>query len=148
MSEPIAIIDLEAIAARRKSEVAALKQSGVDEDLISKIVEAFYSQVRLDSELGPIFESELEGRWEEHLSKMKMFWEAIIFKSGTYKGHPVQSHVKLVGVNHEHFNRWMNLFELTVRELCPSPNSVQYFLDPASKIAIRLQSAMKICVDR
>lgn len=37
------------------------------------LVEAFYQRGRRDPLLGPVFESRIAGRWDEHLERMARF---------------------------------------------------------------------------
>jgi hemoglobin len=85
---------------------------GIDE--IKIFVDDFYSEVRKDDLLGPVFESKLAGRWDAHMEKMYDFWNTILFSNGSYKGSPYQKHEPLPVVR-EHFARWMELFEKVLR---------------------------------
>ena len=48
------------------------------------------------------------------------FWSAPLLRSGRYSGRPVERHRALDHLSADHFNRWIELFESTVRELCPA----------------------------
>ncbi|CAG5080138.1 group III truncated hemoglobin [Parvicella tangerina] len=81
---------------------------------IKTFVDDFYSLVRKDELLGPIFESKLGGHWDSHLDKMYNFWNTILLSNGSYKGSPYQKHEALP-VAKKHFGRWLELFEKVVR---------------------------------
>ncbi len=83
---------------------------------IKKLVDTFYARVQQDSLLGPIFESKLEGRWPEHLSKMYSFWQTVLLEDYTYSGRPFPVHATLP-VGQDHFNQWISLFSGTLDEL-------------------------------
>lgn len=79
---------------------------------IELLVNSFYSSVRKDEVLGPIFESFITD-WDAHLEKLYRFWETILLEPFTYKGNPFQPHTKLP-ISKEHFQRWVEIFVLTV----------------------------------
>lgn len=83
---------------------------------VKKLVDGFYTKVREDGLLAPIFNSRIEDRWPIHLQKMYTFWETTLLGNHTYFGSPFPPHAQLP-VTHEHFARWMKLFTQTVDEL-------------------------------
>lgn len=107
--------------------------TGIDEELIGRVVDTFYGRVRADGLLGPIFE-EAVGDWPEHLARLRAFWSSIVLMTGTYKGQPLQSHFHLPELTDEHFLRWLGLFEGTVGELC-TPDQAEVFMVRARRIA-------------
>ena len=85
---------------------------------IRRFVDAFYEEVRLDPELGPIFDGRIAGHWDEHLARMVDFWSSILLASGRYEGNPREKHAAVPGIRSEHFDRWLALFEVVLfREL-------------------------------
>lgn len=78
------------------------------EDII-QMVDSFYSRVREDKLLGPIFAGVIQDRWPEHLEKMYRFWETILLGTHTYEGRPFPPHSKLP-IGAEHFGQWLYLF--------------------------------------
>lgn len=113
----------------------------ITEDDIGRLVEAFYSRVRADDRLGPIFESRLEDRWDEHLSKMKLFWSSVLLKTGRYKGKPVPAHTRLSDVHSEDFRIWLRLFRRTADEIF-APEAAELIIGAAERIAQSLWLAM------
>ncbi|NKB58415.1 MAG: hypothetical protein GKS00_18975 [Alphaproteobacteria bacterium] len=113
----------------------------IDEAMIEQLVRAFYAQIRKDPMLAPIFAKAIPGDWEPHLQTMMAFWSSVMLMSGRYKGQPVPKHQALTTVQHEHFDRWLALFDQTAREICP-PNIADLFQDRATQIADSLKRAM------
>ncbi|HEU0135846.1 MAG TPA: group III truncated hemoglobin, partial [Flavobacterium sp.] len=50
---------------------------------VGKIVRTFYSKVRLDQTLGPIFNGIITD-WEEHLERLTDFWNMNLFGGKAY----------------------------------------------------------------
>ena len=129
-------------AEERRAEIQArAAEMGIDEALISQLVETFYGHVRAHPKLGPIFGSAIED-WDEHLPKMKAFWSSVALNSGRYTGKPVPAHQKLTGVEQADFAVWLGLFEQTLHEIAPTPEVVPYFMERAARIAESLSLAM------
>lgn len=93
---------------------------------IKIIVDNFYESVRKDEILGFIFDEIAGVNWEEHLPKMYIFWENVLFATGNYKGNPMLPHFKLsrkTKMTEVQFNRWKELFIKTVDENFSGPNA-------------------------
>jgi len=88
----------------------------LDLDDVKLLVDTFYTKVRADELLGPIFNERIEVHWPENLGRMYTFWETTLLGNHTYFGSPFPPHAKLP-VTGEHFARWMKLFTETVDEL-------------------------------
>jgi hemoglobin len=86
------------------------------EDEIHALVHGFYTKVRADGELGPIFNGAIAD-WDPHLEKMCAFWSSVMRMSGRYHGNPMAAHLRLNGVEPAHFGRWLSLFSATAHEL-------------------------------
>ena len=86
------------------------------EDAIRHLVDRFYTKVRADPELGPIFERAIAGDWGPHLATMHDFWSSVMLTSGRYKGNPVAVHLQVEGIEPRLFDRWLALFDETCRE--------------------------------
>src|SRR5690349_23201571 len=91
----------------------------LDERLIDKLLRAFYARVRVDPLIGPIFNARIQD-WEHHLVRIADFWSAVMLRTGRYQGQPMRLHLPLP-IDATHFDRWLELFEATARELCPAP---------------------------
>ncbi len=83
---------------------------------IRLLVDTFYSKVREDELLAPIFNQVIQDRWPEHLEKMYRFWQTVLLDEHTYFGSPFVPHAKLP-VELEHFDKWLALFYQTIDEL-------------------------------
>jgi hemoglobin len=105
---------------------------GVTEDQIRAVVVEFYRRARRDDLLGPVFETHVHG-WDEHLGRMTDFWSAALLRTGRYSGRPVERHREIDGLSAGHFDRWIGLFEDTVRDLCP-PREAKAFLVRARRM--------------
>jgi hemoglobin len=82
---------------------------------VTQLVHAFYAKVRRDDMLGPIFNSEVED-WDHHLAKLVDFWSSILRGTGSYTGTPMQKHVALDHLDPALFQRWLALFEETIKQ--------------------------------
>jgi len=112
----------------------------IDRPLIAKVVSNFYSGVRCDPVLGPIFEARIKD-WPAHLALLERFWTSVILRSGEYKGTPHAVHMALPGLTEEHFDRWLEIFGATVDAEC-TPSQSLAFRQRAQRIALSLQAAV------
>jgi len=127
----------ERLNARRAAWVEhQLSETGIDEAMIERLVDTFYGRVREDALLGPIFAAKVAD-WAPHLATMRDFWSGVALMTGRYKGKPMPKHFPL-GLEADHFGRWLALFEQTAREVCPSA-AAAFFIDRARRIAESLQ---------
>jgi hemoglobin len=108
------------------------------EENIRALVYAFYERVRADPLLGPVFDSRLAGRWDDHLPKMVTFWSSLVLGTKGYRGNVQQAHQPLDGIEPAHFSRWLSLFLKTVDARYEPAAAVQ-FMAPALRIAQSLQ---------
>jgi len=109
---------------------------GITEDQIHAVVVEFYRRARWDDRLGPVFAKHVE-EWDDHLARMTDFWSSALLRSGRYSGKPVEQHRAFDDLSLRHFDRWLELFEATVRELCPPPNAEAFLVR-----ALRMRDAM------
>jgi hemoglobin len=125
-------------ALDRRSEFAAevKARTGIDEAMIRRLVHGFYSRIRIDPVLGPIFAARIK-EWDPHLARMCAFWSSVVLMTGRYHGRPMQKHA-LLPVSGTHFDRWLQLFADTARELCP-PLAAEHFIDRARMIGASLE---------
>jgi hemoglobin len=68
---------------------------------------------------------------------MKAFWSSVALMSGEYHGQPMRKHLPLP-VDGQHFDRWLQLFEATVNDLC-TPRAAEHFMERARRIAESLE---------
>ena len=123
--------------ARRAGATAKIQQdTGITQSLIDRLVDRFYERVQADELIGPVFADRITD-WGPHLEQMKLFWSSVALSTGVYQGRPMPKHLKLP-VDARHFDRWLELFEATARELC-TPLQVEHFLVRARRIAQSLE---------
>jgi hemoglobin len=82
------------------------------EEEIVALVHQFYAKVRVDADLGPIFNSNVDD-WDQHLSKLVDFWSALLRGTGRFDGAPMPKHAALPGLSAALFQRWLALFRET-----------------------------------
>tara|TARA_R110002051_G_scaffold65839_1_gene119474 strand:+ start:19705 stop:20094 length:390 start_codon:yes stop_codon:yes gene_type:complete len=85
------------------------------------LVHTFYTKVRADKLLGPIF-NQIIIDWESHFTLLTDFWETQLFLKRKYHGNPIAVHNDVDDkMNHsitpEHFGLWLNLWFETIDEL-------------------------------
>lgn len=83
---------------------------------IKILVDTFYSNVRENELLGPIFNERIGNNWPTHLEKMYKFWQTILLHENTYSGNPFAPHASMP-IDEKHFQQWFQLFEKTVNSL-------------------------------
>lgn len=118
----------------RAEKMAHAKAMGVDDALISQLVERFYTRVRHDDLLGPIFAANVTD-WTPHLARMKDFWASVALESGRFHGNPMVKHIAIGGLEQKHFERWLMHWDQTVHEVAPSPAASDTFRLAAKRIA-------------
>src|SRR6478736_10506929 len=124
--------------SERREEITAqiATDTGITEAMIEGLVRGFYAKVRADAVLAPIFEARIKD-WEPHLAQMCAFWSSVALMTGRYHGTPMAKHLPLP-VDAAHFDRWLELFEATAREICP-PQAEAHFVERARRIAASLE---------
>jgi hemoglobin len=128
----------EELATRRSLLVQdAVARTGINEPMIAELVTKFYGRVREDALLGPVFA--IVEDWDEHLAKLRDFWSSVALMSGRYHGAPMRAHLPLTLIG-DHFDRWLDLFETTAREVCP-PVAAAHFIEKARRIADSFEMA-------
>jgi len=115
---------------------------GVSEAMIHTLVHAFYSRVRADALLGPVFNGAIHN-WDAHLEKLCAFWSSVTLMTGRYKGTPMKAHAELAEITPAHFERWLALFQDTAIKTCP-PDAAQVFVERANRIAESLKLGIAV----
>nr|WP_299220828.1 group III truncated hemoglobin [uncultured Aquimarina sp.] len=90
-------------------------------DDIFNIVSQFYTKVRKEKVLGPIFNHVIKN-WDEHLDRLTDFWETNLLFVTKYKGNPIKAHQEVDAtfqgnITEHHFGIWLNLWFTTIDEL-------------------------------
>ncbi len=122
----------------RREKTKRAKEMGVDDALISELVETFYGHIRGHDVLGPIFASKIEN-WDPHLANMKDFWASIALESGRYHGNPMAKHLAIDGLNADHFTIWLALWDATIDQVGLNNDAASMFRDRAARIAKSLK---------
>ncbi len=106
---------------------------------INNLVDRFYAKVRLDHEIGPIFNAAIDD-WPAHLSLLKDFWCTVLLTERSYKGDPLSKHLEL-SLDPAHFARWLTLFAETARETM-SPEDAEFIIGKSHRIAENFKAAI------
>lgn len=111
---------------------------------VYQLVTEFYSVVRKDKILGPIFEKRInsEEEWNLHFEKLTDFWESNIFGVIKYKGNPMIAHQKTdksanYGVTQNHFVRWLGIWNKTIDSLFEGEKA-EYAKEKARRMSTHL----------
>lgn len=114
---------------------------GIDEESLRELVGQFYTRVRADAALGPIFNDAIHD-WPAHLDQLADFWSSVMLGSGRYKGRPVPAHHKHAArISPELFDRWLDLWDRASDALM-APEAAAALQDKARRIAESLQLAL------
>ena len=114
----------------------------VREESIAALVDRFYTRVRQDEVLGPVFAEKIGDEWEPHLETMRAFWSSLMLASGRYKGNPMVKHLLLMPrIGSQHFERWLEIWKQTAAELFP-PATAAIFVSKAESTAERLMETI------
>jgi len=85
---------------------------------IARVLEHFYTAVRQDDQLAPVFA--VVHDWDEHLIRLAEFWSSMMLATGRYKGNPLSMHLAHAEkFRPELFIRWLELWARTTNELLP-----------------------------
>lgn len=115
----------------------------LEEAALPPLLELFYSRVRADRELGPVFDGAVHD-WPAHLARLADFWSSVMLTSGRYKGNPMLMHLKHGdSITASMFARWLELWKETTDELLP-PATARGMQAKADRIAESLQLALKL----
>lgn len=88
---------------------------------ISVLVNTFYTKVRANDELGPIFNAAIQD-WDAHLIHLTNFWESQLFMKNVFSGNPLKKHVEVDNnydnkITNELFGLWLQFWLGTLDEL-------------------------------
>nr|WP_240512160.1 group III truncated hemoglobin [Pseudoruegeria sp. SK021] len=116
-----------------------MAKTGLDQAVLRDLVHRFYTRVRADPVLGPIFAARIAD-WGPHLDRMVAFWSSVALMTGQYHGRPVPAHTPLP-IDAAHFDRWLGLFRATATEVC-TPEGAAHVIERAERIAHSLHVAV------
>lgn len=92
----------------------------ITEGQIDRVVSRFYTRVRANETLGPIFNAHVTD-WLAHEEKIGRFWRNALLFQRSYDGNPMQVHAAAGNVNAQHFPVWLSLFDMVLEEELPQP---------------------------
>ncbi len=87
---------------------------------IETLINSFYDKVKLDDDIGFIFNDIIGADWSHHLPVMYQFWDMVLFSKPGYAGNPTRKHVEIdkkIHLEKAHFDRWLQLWNETVDSL-------------------------------
>lgn len=105
---------------------------------IRTLVENFYEDVRSDERLSVIFNAEVGGHWEAHIDRLVIFWCTVMLATSEYRGNVYGTHMRVAGIDSDHFVRWLKLFEQNTTILFSDEVSEE-FMKVARRIATSLE---------
>jgi hemoglobin len=105
------------VSARPVVTADLMARTGLDDQILTRLVHRFYDRIRSDPMLGPVFAERITD-WGPHLARMVEFWSSVALMTGRYHGQPMPKHLPLP-IESEHFDRWLALFRQTADEVCP-----------------------------
>ncbi|WP_019585522.1 group III truncated hemoglobin [Deinococcus apachensis] len=96
------------------------------DEALRRVLWAFYAKVTADELLGPVFTRKIgpfpRAGWPLHIARLEGFWRAVTGGPSAYRGQPGPAHADL-GVGAPHFDRWLTLWEETLREHLDPPEA-------------------------
>lgn len=119
------------------------RAAGDDEAAVTRLVHTFYGKVRQHPDLGPIFNTTIGDRWDEHLATLVDFWMTMGLGVRRYDGRPLPPHLKLPDLGPAHFAAWLVLFRETARETLTEATA-ERFIARAETIARSFQYAIDV----
>lgn len=103
---------------------------------IATLVQTFYTRVRQDAQLAPIFNAHVHD-WPAHLIKLTDFWSSALRGTRRFRGTPMPVHAALPGLSAELFQHWLQLFDANLAEM---PNAA--LRERASALAHRIAGSL------
>lgn len=80
---------------------------------LEDLIEAFYTKLKADEQIGFIFTEAVILDFDKHLPVVCDFWESVLLNNPVYKGNVMHKHIDLdkkVKLLPEHFDRWGIIF--------------------------------------
>lgn len=131
-------------ADARRAHAELADRLGIDGAFIDRLVDRFYTAVRADPVLAPIFAERIEiDDWPPHLARMKQFWSAILRADSSFRGNPMLKHVTIPRIEEAEFERWLALFGEAVRAEATSEDASALVTDRARAIAASLLAGVR-----
>ena len=86
-------------------------------EAIELLIDSFYTRVKQDDLLAPIFNNAEFFSWDTHIPIMVNFWETLLLGTASYKGNTMEKHIALhrrTPLTPALFDRWKLLFYSTL----------------------------------
>ena len=106
------------------------------EETFRRLVDRFYEKVRVDAQLGPVFNAAVHD-WDEHKRLLTSFWASVALRAGSYRGNPMAAH-RPHPIRAEHFDHWIELWLETCAEELDETDAAQ-MVDYAQRIGRSLK---------
>ena len=103
---------------------------------LATLVDRFYEQVRVDPELGPVFNAAIDD-WPEHKRMLTAFWSSVVLGTKSYRGNPMAAH-RPHPIRAEHFEHWLALWQRTANEVL-APEHAARVMEYATRIGYSLR---------
>jgi hemoglobin len=113
--------------------------TAITEQEIALLVDRFYAKVRVDLEIGPVFNDAVQN-WDAHLALLKDFWSTVLLTTGRYKGNPLLAHFRLP-IEERYFARWLRLFGETANEVMTASHA-EVVIQKANFIALNMKRVL------
>ena len=84
------------------------------------LVDSFYKRAICDESIGPFFTKVSPINLDEHKPILYSFWESVLFYTGSYRGNPMETHVRIhqkSALEKHHFDTWLRLWKNTIEDL-------------------------------
>lgn len=106
----------------------------LNRDAIAVLIDRFYTSVRADALLGPVFETLLQDRWDAHLARMVDFWCTASKIERSFRGNVFDKHMALPDIRLPHLLRWLRLWKAHTQALF-APGDAERLWDVALGVA-------------
>ncbi len=97
----------------------------VTPEQISLIVSEFYTRVRSNPALGPVFAKHVQD-WPAHEEKIAGFWRNALLYERSYDGNPMLKHKNAGDVRALHFPIWLEIFDEVLTQYLPPELAQQW----------------------
>lgn len=93
---------------------------------IETVINHFYTNVKNDDLLSPVFNNTMHIDWAHHLPIMYDFWETVLLFQPKYSGSMIEKHIAVdrkIPLSDAMFERWVALFSEAVDANCQGENA-------------------------
>jgi hemoglobin len=112
---------------------------GLTEPLLRAVIQTFYTRLKQDDLLGPVFTQAIGDDWTKHIQRITLFWLRVAgIRRGYRGGDFIPAHLRHLDIRADQLPRWLKLFSETCRELCP-PTVAAFLIEVAEKMAENLE---------